>query len=68
MSDKKQKTYPVQLLKDHKHAGKKEPAGKTIYVSAMEKQWLEANKIVVNQPAPEPVAPAAAATQPAKKG
>ncbi|PKM31733.1 MAG: hypothetical protein CVV07_01060 [Gammaproteobacteria bacterium HGW-Gammaproteobacteria-11] len=69
MSDKKQNLYPVTLLKDHEHAGKKELAGKTIHVNALAKQWLVANKIIGAEQAPEPAVTAvAAATQPAKKG
>ncbi|WP_339844299.1 hypothetical protein [uncultured Halopseudomonas sp.] len=63
----KQELHEVQLLKDHKHAGKKEPAGKKIKVNAIDKAWLAAQKIIApDEPTTAPAAAAAPAT--AKKG
>lgn len=70
MSDKKQELHSVQLLKDHKHAGKKEPAGKTIKVNILEKRWMQAHQIVAPDDDPKPAATATpvAAAPSAKKG
>ena len=63
----KQELHEVRLLKDHKHAGRKEPAGKKIKVTAGEKAWLAAQKIIApDEPNTAPAAAAAPAT--AKKG
>ncbi|MCY1383362.1 hypothetical protein D9M68_380660 [compost metagenome] len=42
----KQEMFSVTLLQEHIHAGKKEPKGAKIEVTAIERQWLIEQQIV----------------------
>lgn len=45
---KTQQLYPVQLLKDHTHAGELHRASSTINVTAAEKNWLLAQRVIAD--------------------
>lgn len=40
----------VTLLKDHKHAGTKHPAGEQIEVNEADAQWLADNQVIEKLP------------------